>query len=197
MESIFRFALQSRQTSFWDAKLLFLPENRSNKLCIFLISKKWQGIFFYFIQVITALSFYRFKTILDRTKHFGIGFKMWNSVVKIIFGLVQNNLDASKIIGPIEGRSKSLLSIQTWGSKSLQNLTISSRINRIKLLVIHKNLHLIKPALFSAKTEFTLNHVVQWLLYGCSVELCGRVVAAYAVISLLSFESVNAWGVAL
>ena len=60
------------------------------------------------------------------------------------------------------------------------------------------NLHLIKPALFSAKTEFTLKHVV----YSdcCMVvvlELCGTVVTAYAVISLLSFESVNAWGVAL
>ena len=34
-------------------------------------------------------------------------------------------------------------------------------------------------------------------MYGCSVELCGTVVAANAVISLLSFESVNTWGVAL
>ena len=64
-------------------------------------------------------------------------------------------------------------------------------------LVIRKNRIYIKPALFSAKTEFTLKHVVQRLLYGCSVELCGTVVTAYAVISLLSFESVNAWGVAL
>ena len=40
-------------------------------------------------------------------------------------------------------------------------------------LVICKNRIYIKPALFSAKTEFTLKHVVQRLLYGCSVELYG------------------------
>ena len=40
-------------------------------------------------------------------------------------------------------------------------------------LVIRKNRIYIKPALFSANTELTLKHVVQRLLYGCSVELYG------------------------